>query len=63
MQKHHRNIQKNHLNQNGSGLEGLEKRLPKEEMVETSLKGLVRINQMEKCIHKGKLHTKKQIYS
>lgn len=58
MQKHCGNIQENHLNQNGWGLEGIRKRLPKEEMVEISLKGLVRINQMEKCIDKGKLHWK-----
>lgn len=58
MQKHHRNIQEKSPKSECFGTGRIRKRLPKEEMVETSLKGLVRINQMEKCIHKGKLHTK-----
>lgn len=58
MQKHYGNIEEDHLNQDGWGLEGIRKKLPKEEMVKTSLKGLVRINQMEKCADKEKLPCK-----
>lgn len=59
--KHCGSIQKDHLSQNGWGVEGIRKRLPKEEMVETSLKRLVRINQMVKCT-KGNCITVKYIH-
>ena len=41
---------------------GLEKRLPEEDMVETSLKGLLRIHQMEKCTAKGNCIAKTNIF-
>lgn len=58
MQKHCGNIQEDHLDQNGWELEGIRKKLPKEEIVETRLKGSVRINQMEQCADKQKLYCK-----
>lgn len=53
-----RKLQEDHLSQNDWRLEGIRKRLLKEEMVEPSLKGLVRINQVEKCASKGKQYCK-----
>lgn len=57
MRKHCGNIEEDHLYQDGWRLEGIRKKLPKEE-IKTSLKGLVRINQMEKCADKERLHCK-----
>lgn len=58
MQKHCRNIQKKSPKSERFGTGRIRKSLPKEEMVEISLKGLVRINQIEKCNC-----IKRQIYS